>query len=324
MTTALRLERSQSFLPVRTVAVSVSTDFRLSLYLRNDQSQEYQLYCSSGAALDTSDLARLHDAGIATVYLDRSEYRRFQDHLRASLPAVIRDETLPVPLRLGMLNEVVRGVLMETFHWGNVERAAQETGKFADYVVDLIGNEDFVASELKSVLHFDHGTFTHSANVGVYSVLLAKSLGHYDRETLVRIGRGALLHDIGKLGVPQDLIQKKGPLTPAEREMMRRHAGLGLINLKHIDDIDFGQLMMVYQHHERLDGTGYPVQLQGDEIHEWARICAVADVFEALTSHRPYRRPLTTDDALELMCQSSGEGLDPEMLRCWTMTISRS
>ena len=82
--------------------------------------------------------------------------------------------------------------------------------------------------------------------------------------------------------------------------------------------------MMVYQHHERNDGTGYPVGLRGDDMHPWAKLCAIVDVFEALTSQRPYRTPMTHQKALDVLKRESGSALDPEMLQCWISIIQRN
>ena len=179
-------------------------------------------------------------------------------------------------------------------------------------------------SELNSVLHFDYSTFTHSANVAYYTLILASTLGITDRAVLRKIGIGALLHDIGKLGIPEKILLKPGRLAPEEWNVLRSHPAKGLMALREQDQLEFGQLMMVYQHHERIDGTGYPVRLVGDEIHEWARICAVADVYEALTSNRPYRRALPAVEAFEVIEKGEGSGLEPEFLQCWKQTITKS
>lgn len=324
MTTALRPERSRTFIAVRTAAVPVCADFRVSIYLWNAGTRHYDLYRNADTQVATSDLKRLCSAGISTVYLHSGEYGRFQEHLRTVLHSIVVNETLPVSQRFGVLNEVVRDVLRETFRFGDVSRAVDKAGELANHMVELVCRDDFAATELGSVLHFDYGTFTHSANVAYYSVLLAQALGQKDRNVLKQIGTGALLHDIGKIEIPDQIINKRGRLSNDEYETVRRHASLGLLNLRRQDRLDFGQLMMAYQHHERLDGSGYPVRLEGSEIHEWARICAVADVFEALTSQRPYRRRLSTGAALDFIQRTAARGLDPELLRCLKSTIGKS
>jgi putative nucleotidyltransferase with HDIG domain len=314
---------ARTYFPVRAGLVPVFAGQSLPLYLRDESTGQYLLYRSGNTTVRQSDLQRLAEAGIATVYIEKSEYARFQCFLRSSIERLAQDEKVPVSRRLGMVNEVVRDTLRDAFRWGNVDRAVQVTDQLTEHVVALMDRDDFIASELGSVLHFDYGTFTHSANVGMYSILLARQLGHTNRDVLKRIGTGALLHDIGKCDLTSGLINKPAALTPEEMELVRSHSCLSLLKLRKLKDskqLDFGQLMMAYQHHERLDGSGYPVHSEGDEIHEWARICAIADVYEALTSDRPHRRAYSKAGAMAFM-QSMAGRLDREMLRCWTMTI---
>jgi putative nucleotidyltransferase with HDIG domain len=324
MTTSVLPEPLPGFLPIQVKSLSAIRDFDRSVYLRVPPGQQFRLYCEGRSELNADDFKRLSEAGITTVYLDADDYCGFQDQLRDSLGSIVSDERLSPSQRFSVVNEVVCSVLRETFQRGNVDRAVKQTAELAHHLVELVCRDDRITSELKSVLYFDYSTFTHSANVAYYTLILAHALGQTDQAQLRRIGAGALLHDIGKLGIPEKILLKPGTLSLGERNVIRSHPALGLMNLADQDELEFGQLMMVYQHHERIDGTGYPVRLVGDEIDEWARICAVADVFEALTSHRPYRQPLSTAAALEAIDETERNGLEPEFLQCWNMTISES
>lgn len=113
-----------------------------------------------------------------------------------------------------------------------------------------------------------------------------------------------------------------GPLTREERDTVRTHTQSGYETLFRRKDLNFSQLMMVYQHHERWDGRGYPVQLVGREIHPMARLTAVADVFDALTAARPYRKALRAAVVLEFLRDHAGRHFDKEMVSCWTAAFS--
>jgi HD-GYP domain-containing protein (c-di-GMP phosphodiesterase class II) len=317
-------KRSSDFVAIQVASIPAIPRFDRTLYLQSSSGPEFRLYRDAGAELKASDLARLVDAGITTVYLDGGDYGRFQEELRSSLDAIVADERVPVSQRFSVVNEVVRGVLRESFRRGNIDHTVKETSALSEHVVDLVCRDDDILSELNSVLHFDYSTFTHSANVAYYTLILASALGITDRAVLRKIGIGALLHDIGKLGIPEKILLKPGRLAPEEWNVLRSHPAKGLMALREQEQLEFGQLMMVYQHHERVDGTGYPVRLVGDEIHEWARICAVADVYEALTSNRPYRQALSAVEAFGVIEKGEGSGLEPEFLQCWKQTITQS
>jgi putative nucleotidyltransferase with HDIG domain len=147
--------------------------------------------------------------------------------------------------------------------------------------------------------------------VADYACALARDVG-FDDITMFWFRIGALLHDVGKIVVPIEILNKPGRFTPEEREIMERHAPAGAELLADID-FPWDILPMVRGHHERWDGTGYPDKLAGENIALSARITCLADVFDALTTDRPYRPGFTRDEALKMMAADSGKLFDPEL-----------
>ena len=309
------------------IAVSVATLFPsrtigVSLYRRDQQNAPMRLYRGPDYPFAEKDIQQLLENDVKSLYVSSQEYDAYQQYLRDCLPAVLSDESLPVQRRFENLNEVVRDVLSETFQRRDTDQAVNATRELGKHTVDLICRDDVVATDLCDVLYHDYHTFTHSANVAYYSVLLAKEIGIDDRTELNAMATGALLHDLGKLEVPESVLTKPGKLSDDEFNLIRRHPTIGFRKLCDREDMSFAQLMMVYQHHERINGKGYPVGLVDDDIHPWARICAVADVYEALTSDRPYRRGLLPSEAFDIMGRESGTGLDKGLFECWKKIIS--
>lgn len=158
----------------------------------------------------------------------------------------------------------------------------------------------------------EHETGNHSQRVSMYTIILAKEMGLTGGQ--VRdLSTGALLHDIGKLGVPDSVLLKPGKLTAPERQLMRRHPRIGWEILK---DIDFLQpsLDIVLSHHEQWDGLGYPKGLKGEEIARGARIFLVVDAFDTMTTDRPYRTAVTFAQAFEEIRRCRGTQFDPEVV----------
>lgn len=172
-------------------------------------------------------------------------------------------------------------------------------------------NSGFFSSIAEANHH--EGTPGHSRFVAVYSVLLAGALGIRDVRALRAIERGALLHDIGKMGVPEAILNKVGPLTAVEREIIRDHPVIGY---KMIEEFGFLKeaAEIVLCHHERFDGRGYPRGLAGDEVPLGARIFALADTLDAITSDRPYRRGKSFEAAFQEIERSSGSQFDPRIV----------
>jgi len=158
----------------------------------------------------------------------------------------------------------------------------------------------------------DNETEGHSQRVCRYSLEIARAIGWQEKE-LGSLARGAYLHDIGKLGVPDGILLKPGPLTPEERKVMQRHAQIGFDLVK---DIPFlaDATDVVLMHHERFDGSGYPRGLKGEHIPLGARIFAIADTLDAITSERPYQRASSFQFARERIQQLSGIGFDPQVV----------
>ncbi len=162
----------------------------------------------------------------------------------------------------------------------------------------------------------DVETFGHSKTVARYSQVLAEALGICDPKTLDNIRRGALLHDAGKIAIPDAILKKPGPLSPAEWEKVRRHPAMGYGLIKDIKLVpEVGHIILC--HHERYDGTGYPRGLKREAIPLEARIFAVADTLDAITSHRPYRRPTDFPSARGEIVRNSGGQFDPRVVEAF-------
>jgi putative nucleotidyltransferase with HDIG domain len=159
----------------------------------------------------------------------------------------------------------------------------------------------------------DPYTYGHSNRVARFSVAICEKLG-MSRKEIREVELAAILHDIGKIGIPENILQKPGRLSPEEMLKMREHPGKGahiLANIVELKDV----ITWIRHHHEWYDGNGYPDRIAADEIPLEARVIAVADSFDAMTSDRPYRKGMTADVAIENMGKCSGSQFDPHILR---------
>jgi putative nucleotidyltransferase with HDIG domain len=156
-------------------------------------------------------------------------------------------------------------------------------------------------------------TIGHSQFVATYTLLLARELGIEDKKFLVDLERGALLHDIGKIGIPDSILNKKGPLNTIEKEIIKDHPLLGY---KLIEEFSFLQrpAQVVLFHHEHYNGQGYPYGLAGDDIPLEARIFSLADTLDAITSDRPYRKGQSFEEARREIERHSGNQFDPHLV----------
>jgi putative nucleotidyltransferase with HDIG domain len=166
----------------------------------------------------------------------------------------------------------------------------------------------------------DKETEGHTVRVTDLTMRLAEAFG-IDPEMMAHIRRGAILHDIGKMAIPDHILLKPGPLDEEEWVQMRQHPQIAYDMLRNIEYLQ-PALSIPYCHHERWDGSGYPRQLKGEEIPLAARLFAVADVWDALTSDRPYRKAWTREEALEYIRQQAGKQFDPRVVEVFLRIIS--
>lgn len=166
--------------------------------------------------------------------------------------------------------------------------------------------------------HREGGTRNHLERVRGYCYVIARGLGLSSQEAEI-ISLASQLHDIGEVAISDEILSKSGQLTPAEWERVKDHPQQGAEILKGSPSVivQAGEIMAL-THHERWDGSGYPRGLSGEEIPLSGRICAVADVFDALTTPRPYKEEVPVDEALELIQESSGQLFDPQVVAAFS------
>jgi len=202
-----------------------------------------------------------------------------------------------------------------------VEQAALFT-KVRAYASKLELSYDGTLKALMAALDAkDRITEGHSERVSALTVTVAKEMG-LAGECLLHIERGALLHDVGKIGVPDAILQKPGVLDKGEREAMQKHPLLAGFMASKVDFLEAALPVLLY-HHERYDGTGYPFGLAGDRIPLEARIFAVVDAYDAMTSDRPYRQAISHQDAMDEIIAKAGTHFDPQVVEVFERVMAQ-
>jgi putative two-component system response regulator len=196
------------------------------------------------------------------------------------------------------------------------QRVHQQTAELQTALRQIEGAYGHTLEALISALDArEHETQRHSKRVSDYTLLMAGQIG-IPQNQLVDIERGSLLHDIGKIGISDKILLKPGKLTEEEWVEIRKHPDIGYRILEKIDFLK-GAAELVLQHHERFDGSGYPRGISGEGILLGARIFAVVDTFDAMTSDRPYRKALSYRTAREEIAGCSGKQFDPQLVECF-------
>lgn len=309
-----------NFVPVRLTTLEALDEVPCDLYVEFGQAQP-TLWRASEIAITASDFKKLRSLGIEFAYVCSNDSPRMQKAISEGLETVLHDGGIAPEDRFGFLQTAVSLEINQAFQMINVNAAVERSADIGEKIANLLQGGDTLPSDVFGVVRHDYYTFTHITNVSAYAVLLAESLGITDADELNAIATGALLHDIGKRMISPTILNKQKRPSANEWKIIEAHPQTGFVELHDRNDLNHAQLMMVYQHHEKLDGTGYPVRAADDDIHPWAQLCAVVDIFDAMTCNRPYRRAMKLSDVLAYMEDLAGSQLNPEMVSCWTTTM---
>ncbi len=246
---------------------------------------------SKGMSLKLSYLNRFRELGISCIYIEDeiSEGIEIED--------VLCDETRFKAKEI-LQNEVQRYTRFKSINTDDIQR-------IVNVILDETLNSKAELLHLKDLKIKDEYTFSHCVNVCMLSIYLAIKAG-LDRDKIQSLGTGCLLHDLGKILVPTETLQKPGKLSDDEFEEMKNHPVYGYEAIKNDLNINATSKVVVLLHHERVDGSGYPFGYKGDKIHESAKICAICDVYDAMTSDRIYRKALSVTSAVEYLYCTSG------------------
>lgn len=314
---------TEGLIPISMAMLSPKVLPGVDIYLKPSPTSKAVLFCPGDALPDLERLEPLVRQGVNKLFIDRSDRDSYQQYLRDNWEDLLADESQPITNRMAIMSEVMRDVLSEQFDRRVTDDIVWVSKKLGKGSRDLVGDSPILIRHLAKVLHHDYATFTHSTNVSLFCVLLARALG-YSPEEQEEIAVGALLHDLGKLQIDDRILTKPGKLDEFEFREIRKHPVTGFEAIAERDDLSFGQVMMAYQHHERLNGSGYPVGCVAEDIHPYAKLCAIADVYEALTAQRPYREPMSPQTALAILDKGDGTEFDSEMLECWRQLILKT
>lgn len=275
---------------------------------RNIYNADGRILLNSGVNLTQNYIIRLKNLGINSLYI-KDEFSPEEDNY----PDIISERS-----RIETMNTVKKSFYsLQTKRKLNV-RVIQSTVN--NLIDELLHNYDVLIS-LKDIRVFDDYTYAHSVNVCILSLITGITLSYNDLK-LKELGVGALLHDIGKTKISKEVLNKPDDLTEAEYKEMQNHSQYGFDILRQYPEISLLSAHIAFQHHERLDGTGYPRKLPAKDIHEYAKIVAVADVYDSLMADRPYRPSYTVNQALSILKRSAGSHLDEKIINALAANIA--
>jgi len=301
------------------------------IFARNEHGVEVMLV-KAETALTDSTIVRLHRYHVQNIIVfsetppenpvseeKTSEEILISNAAEEPLPKIkpVIDGKLQKDALQGIQNlfAVASGSSFTTAH-----QVVKHLDSIVDQLVETVSEETSGLVHISNLKSFDEYTFHHSLSVAVLSIAIGQGM-NLDKADLKQLGRCAILHDIGKILVPNEIINKRGHLTDEEFEIIKSHSVKGAEYLKKENIGDKFLWDVVLSHHEKFDGTGYPNGLKGNEIPFFARIISVADVYDAITSHRSYREPMPPGVALEVIMGDAGRAFEYDIVSAFTKKV---
>lgn len=255
---------------------------------------------AKGTQLTRHYLKRLEELGISSVYVE--------DGFATSIEI---DDVVSEQTRIQVVQTTKEALLKIKAGRSPESRKIRQA---VDDIIDEILHTKETLVHLTDIRSMKDHTFGHCANVCILSLLTGLAMG-YDQLKLKELGTGALLHDVGKAMVPENIVNSTKVFTADEYRMIQKHVEFGFEILRKTDNISIVVAHVAWQHHERYNGHGYPRKLAGAEILEFARVVAVADVYDALSTDRPYRNRLLPHEVVEIVRSAMGSDFDPDIAK---------
>ena len=266
-----------------------------------------------GSILDDFQIEGLLRDGITEIYVQNEKAEEANQNSEVVIAKAVQEtieksreaDRFGLNLTENVKHRVNRGI-QYLFSDSSDVNFAEETTNIAEELMKAIETNNTLAVDIGSLKISDEYTFKHCVDVATMSMVIAKKYGLDDR-TVRDIGIAGLLHDVGKMKIPREILNKPSRLTDAEFQIMKEHARYGYEMLKEKNAFHNGILMGVLQHHEKLNGCGYPSGLKDQDIHLYARIVAIADIYDSLVTKRSYKQRISKRDAIEMIMAMTSE-----------------
>lgn len=293
-----------------------------SLLGKNIYTADGRVLLRAGVELTSIRLKKIKDLKIFYLYIiDEYSSAEIEDvikpELRQKSISVIKEVFSDIE-RISSVHKFEKRKLSEYSqkeqnYFNSINQVAEEL------LENVLSNKNVLLS-LVDIKNMDNYTYAHCVNVAVISIIIGISLS-LSKQNLIYLCMGALVHDIGKAFIPHEILQKPGKLTTEEFQVIKDHPKLGYDFLTQFYSLSAHIKLIVLQHHERFDGLGYPDGTTGNKISYLARIVSIADVYDALTSDRPYKRAMCPSDALEYIMSNAGTLFDYDIVNVFCKVI---
>ncbi|MFQ5962974.1 MAG: HD-GYP domain-containing protein [Candidatus Scalinduaceae bacterium] len=304
-----------NYFPISLNSLKTETIIGCDIYILMNVkgSTRYVLYCKGDAVFGGGKKEQLIKKNVNRLFIRKNDEQKYYEYLETNFQDIISDKKIPSDEKAQIVHGTATNLVKDVFNdprTGNIDRSKTFAYNMVDYILK---DEKAVHSLLKIATH-EYYTYTHSVNVAAVGTSFVKNLG-LGEEDMKSFCTGILLHDLGKTKISPDILNKKGKLTEEEFEQIKKHPELGVEVLKETGNELKDVYTIVLQHHENLDGSGYPYGLKRNEIHPCGKIARIIDIYDALTTNRSYSGAMRPFAALTEMKEKMLNCFEKELFK---------
>jgi HD-GYP domain-containing protein (c-di-GMP phosphodiesterase class II) len=287
--------------------ITEGSQIDFNLFLTNETKNAMTIFLQSDSAVCGDTKVKLRE--VERLYISEDEEEQYQSYVNKHLQSIARNSDIPTEQKARLIYEKASETIDAMFNNPESLKNVENTQPVVNNFIDIILNDTSAVESLMKITAHDYYTHTHSINVSIYTLSLGSFLGITGKELEI-LGMAAILHDLGKSKIDYEIINKNGKLTEDEFTQMKNHPALGHEIALNLGISDARILTGIRHHHEKIRGGGYPDNLSGEQISQFARIIGVCDVFDALSTKRSYKDPMSSFESLKLMKEQMEGHLD--------------
>ena len=289
----------------------------VAVYLPGADGSAPVLYREEGSGLQKPDFNRLRRTGVQTILVHGDDLGKYETMLEDNLSSLLMDASIPADHKATCVHSVGTAVVRELISSEDTSQSIDRASHFLDTIMEGVLSQPSVAANLLCMSGHHQTTASHMFAVSTLAVLLGAEVYGRDHKTLREIGLAGMLHDLGKLQIDRAILNKQTPLTTEELRIIQHHPIESVRLIGANPEVSETVKQMILQHHERYDGRGYPLGLDGDHLLTGSKIISIVDAFHALIGRRSYRQGMSPVDAARVLMYQKGSQFDPELYSVW-------
>lgn len=307
----MSINRKAKLIRVSPKTFIIGERFEYTLY-QHKEDEIYIKFLPKDEEYDLKALKFIESNNIKHLYVTHEDFKKYIKKGGQYLKEVVKDKNLDLIIKSEIMYQLFCETMFDVLSGDITKEKIDEISKNVSIAVELISIEPNATKSLIQATTHDYETYTHSVDVATYALGFGSYLG-FKKDELLQLTVGAMLHDIGKKRIPEEIISKNGTLSDQEYRIIKNHPSYGIDILREVGVTNDSILAIVEEHHEKMDGSGYPRALSGDKIHIFAQIVSICDIFNAITTKRTYKDQKKSFDAFKLMHTKMKNELNPKL-----------